>query len=68
MVTLKREPKNRIDAVIRRLRQEYTLKEIDAMITEGLADIKRGDTIIGEKAFRMLRARRITRANSPTRR
>ena len=40
----------------RDLGEEYTLEEVDRMIDEGLEDIKRGDTVEGEDAFRQLRA------------
>ncbi|HXP88651.1 MAG TPA: hypothetical protein VN841_28230 [Bryobacteraceae bacterium] len=42
--------------VARDLGQEYTPEEIDRMISEGLDDIGRGDTVGGEEAFRQLRA------------
>ena len=42
--------------VARDLGQEYTPEEMDAMISEGLDDIERGDTVEGEEAFRQLRA------------
>ena len=42
--------------VARNLGQEYTPEEIDRMITEGLDDIERGNTIDGEEAFRQLRS------------
>jgi Arc/MetJ-type ribon-helix-helix transcriptional regulator len=42
--------------VARDLGQEYTQMEIDRMISEGLDDIDRGDTIEGDEAFRGLRA------------
>jgi len=42
--------------VARDLGQEYTPEEIDRLISEGLDDIDRGDTIDGEEAFRQLRA------------
>ena len=42
--------------VARDLGREYTQEEIDRMISEGLDDIDRGDTIDGEEAFRQLRA------------
>jgi len=42
--------------VARDLGQEYTLEEMDRLITEGLDDIERGDTVEGEEAFRQLRA------------
>jgi hypothetical protein len=42
--------------VARDLGQEYTLEEIDRMISEGLDDIDRGNTIEGKEAFRQLRA------------
>ena len=40
----------------RDLGQEYTPEEIDSLISEGLNDIDRGDTVDGEEAFRQLRA------------
>jgi hypothetical protein len=40
----------------RDLGEEYTPEEIDGMISEGMDDIERGDTIEGEEAFRQLRA------------
>ena len=40
----------------RDLGQEYAPEEIDRMISEGLDDIERADTIDGEEAFRQLRA------------
>ena len=42
--------------VARDLGQEYTASEMDRVITEGLDDIDRGETIDGEEAFRQLRA------------
>jgi hypothetical protein len=42
--------------VARDLGQEYTPEEIDRLISEGLDDIDRGDTVGGEEAFRQLRA------------
>ena len=42
--------------VARDLGQEYSAKEMDRVITEGLDDIDRGETIDGEEAFRHLRA------------
>jgi Arc/MetJ-type ribon-helix-helix transcriptional regulator len=41
--------------VARDLGQEYTAEEIDSMIAQGLEDIKRGNTIAGDEAFRQLR-------------
>jgi antitoxin ParD1/3/4 len=41
----------------RELGEAYTAEEIDQMISDGLDDIQRGDTIEGEEAFRQLRAR-----------
>jgi antitoxin ParD1/3/4 len=41
--------------IARDLGEEYTAEEIDKMIDEGLDDIKRGDTIDGEEAFRQFR-------------
>jgi hypothetical protein len=35
---------------------KYTPVEIDRLISEGLDDIDRGDTIDGEEAFRQIRA------------
>ena len=40
----------------RDLGQEYIPEEIDRMISEGLDDAERGDTIDGEEAFRQLRS------------
>ena len=42
--------------IARELGEEYTPEEIDLMISEGLDEIERGDTIDGEEAFRQLRA------------
>lgn len=42
--------------IARDLGQEYTQEEIDRMISQGLDDIERGDTVDGEEAFRQLRA------------
>jgi predicted transcriptional regulator len=42
--------------VARDLGLEYTPEEMDAMISAGLNDIDRGDTVEGEEAFRLLRA------------
>jgi antitoxin ParD1/3/4 len=45
----------------RELGEAYTAEEIDQMISDGLDDIQRGDTIEGEEAFRQLRARNAER-------
>jgi predicted transcriptional regulator len=42
--------------IARDLGQEYTPEEMDALISAGLDDIDRGDTVEGEEAFRQLRA------------
>lgn len=47
--------------VARDLGEEYTPQEIDAMIAEGLADIKHGNTVEGEEAFRQLRGHSLER-------
>ena len=43
--------------VARDIEKEYSPEEIDRMISEGLDDIDRGDSIDGEEAFRQLRAK-----------
>ncbi len=45
----------------RDLGEEYTPQEIDAMIAQGLAEFKDGNTIDGEEAFRQLRAHSLER-------
>jgi hypothetical protein len=43
-------------ALAQDLGETYTPEELDSLIAEGLSDIKRGDTIGGEAAFRHLRS------------
>lgn len=43
--------------VARELGGEYTSEDIDRMTGEGLDEIENGDTVDGEEAFRLLRAR-----------
>jgi antitoxin ParD1/3/4 len=50
----------------RELGEAYTAEEIDQMISDGLEDIQRGDTIEGEEAFRQLRARNAERRQRRT--
>ncbi len=42
--------------VARDLGEAFTPEQMDHLITEGLADIERGDVIEGNEAFRQLRA------------
>jgi hypothetical protein len=42
--------------VARDLGQDYTAKEMDRLISEGLEDIELGDTVDGDEAFQQLRA------------
>ena len=43
-------------ALARDLGEDYSAEELDEMISEGLQDIERGDTIEGGEAFRYLRS------------
>jgi antitoxin ParD1/3/4 len=42
--------------IARDLGEEYTVEEIDRLIDEGLDDIRHGDTVDGDEAFRQLQA------------